>query len=695
LGAIEGRGIKTAEKMIKKELFDEGIIVKKERMAKIRLVRLRLKNFKGVKSFELNLDGGNMAVFGDNATGKTTLKDAFLWLLFDKDSQNRADFEIKTIDPKTGEAINGLDHEVEGTLEIDGKELTLRKSYYEKWTRKRGAAEKVFTGHSTDHTIDKVPVKKSEYEERVAQIAGDENTFRLLTDPGYFNEVLHWQERRKILLKVCGDISDSDVIHSNENLASLEDILSERSLADHRKILDARRKEINKELERIPVRIDEVTQGLPDVSEIKADNSEMTALKERKQAKEQELARLEAGGEIAEKTKKLREIESALLDIEVKQRKKNEQATAKTRASLRELEDKISEVSSAITTKQHSFDLNMKFIEDSQSALSVLREKWHEVDDSKFEFEQAEVCPTCGQKLPKEQLEKAREKALADFNQDKASELESITSSGKERREELSQLQKSNMATQQKIEALQKEEATLQQRADAFQKQIDSTEQKFIDPTANPEYTRKFKEKEEVASAIALLRGDNEEISLKVKKEIESLEDDIGLSERHLSQVEVHKNGQARIEELKAQEKDLAAEFEKLEQQIYLSEQFIRTKVDMLQAKINSKFRMARFKLFNVLVNGGLEETAETTYKGIPYSSALNKGAKINVGLDIIRTLSEHYGFEPPILVDGAEAFTHLLRLKSQMITLHVSEKDKSLRVEKYDNQEKEITQNE
>jgi len=529
----------------------------------------------------------------------------------------------------------------------------------------------------------------------VAQIAGDENTFRLLTDPGYFNEVLHWQERRKILLKVCGDISDSDVIHSNENLASLEDILSERSLADHRKILDARRKEINKELERIPVRIDEVTQGLPDVSEIKADNSEMTALKERKQAKEQELARLEAGGEIAEKTKKLREIESALLDIEVKQRKKNEQATAKTRASLRELEDKISEVSSAITTKQHSFDLNMKFIEDSQSALSVLREKWHEVDDSKFEFEQAEVCPTCGQKLPKEQLEKAREKALADFNQDKASELESITSSGKERREELSQLQKSNMATQQKIEALQKEEATLQQRADAFQKQIDSTEQKFIDPTANPEYTRKFKEKEEVASAIALLRGDNEEISLKVKKEIESLEDDIGLSERHLSQVEVHKNGQARIEELKAQEKDLAAEFEKLEQQIYLSEQFIRTKVDMLQAKINSKFRMARFKLFNVLVNGGLEETAETTYKGIPYSSALNKGAKINVGLDIIRTLSEHYGFEPPILVDGAEAFTHLLRLKSQMITLHVSEKDKSLRVEKYDNQEKEITQNE
>jgi len=654
-------------------------------MAKIRLIKLKLKNFKGVKSFELYLDGGNIAIFGDNATGKTTLKDAFLWLLFDKDSQNRTDFDIKTIDPKTGKAINGLNHEVEGTLEIDGKELILRKSYYEKWTRKRGAAEKVFTGHSTDYTIDKVPVKKSEYEERVAQIAGNENTFRLLTDPGYFNEVLHWQERRKILLKVCGDISDSDVIHFNENLASLEDILSERSLADHRKILDARRKEINKELEKIPVRIDEVTQGLPDISEIEVDKIavEITALKEKKQAKDQELARLEAGGEIAEKTKKLREIESELLDIELKQRKKNEQTTAKTRASLRELEDKISEVSSAITAKKRSFDLNMKFIKDSQSALSALREKWHEVDDSKFEFEQAEVCPTCGQKLPKEQLEKAREKALANFNQNKASQLENITSSGKERKEEMGQLQKSNTASQEEIKALQKEEATLQQRANAAQKQINSIEQQFIDPAANPEYTRKFKEKEEVASTIALLRGRNEEVSLKTKKEIESLEDSLGSLQFSLSQVDQHKKGQVRIEELKTREKDLAAEFEDLEQQIYLSEQFIRTKVDMLQAKINSKFRMARFKLFNVLVNGGLEETAETTYKGVPYSSALNKGARINVGLDIIRTLSEYYGFEPPILVDGAEAFTHLLRLRSQMITLHVSEKDKSLRVEK------------
>lgn len=666
-------------------------------MAKLKLKNLKLKAFKGIKSFELNLDGGNVAIFGDNATGKTTLKDAFLWLLFGKDSQNRADFDIKTIDPETGKAINGLDHEVEGILGIDGKELILRKSYYEKWTRKRGAAEKVFTGHTTDYFIDKVPVKANEYESRIAEIAGSEDVFRLLTDPGYFNEVLHWQERRKILLEVCGDILDSDVIYSNKNLAPLEDIISDRSLEDHRKIIDARRKEINKELERIPVRIDEVSQGLPDISGIEADMvpSEISTLKGKKQKKEQELVRLEAGGEVAEKTKKLREIESELLDIEVKQRTKNEESTAKARASLRKLDDEILKISSSITAKQRSYNINDKFIKDSESALSSLREKWHEVDSQKFEFVsflQAEVCPTCGQKLPKEQLEKARTKALADFNQDKASRLESITSSGKERKVEQDQLQKANTAIEAEIEALQKEGKTFFPRAGALSKQIDSIEQKSTDYTLNPEYTRKFKEKVEVEASIDILREGNKTSLVRVGSEIGALEDCLDSLGHAQSALDSHQKGQVRIEELKTQEKELAAEYEKLEKQIYLLDQFTVTKVDMLSSKINSKFKLARFKMFDILVNGRIDEkVCETVYQGVPYNTALNKGARINVGLDIIRTLSEHYRCEIPCFVDGAEAITHLLKLKSQMITLHVSESDKCLRVEKYNNQEKEI----
>lgn len=651
-------------------------------MAKLRLTNLRLKNFKGFKFFELNPNGKDLTIFGDNSTGKTTLKDGWLWLLFGKDSQNRADFEIKTIDPKTGQVIHGLEHEVEGILKIDDKELILRKSYREKWTRKRGSAEKVFTGHTTDYFIDKVPTKASEYESRIGKIAGSEATFRLLTDPGYFNEVLHWEERRKILLKVCGDVKDGDVISSNEDLAPLEKVIADRDLEDHRLIVDARRREINKELERIPIRIDECFQGLPDISEIEADKiaSEISTLKEKKQAKEEERARLEAGGEIAEKTKKLREIESELLSIEIKHREKNEESTAKAKASLRKLDDEISDISSSITAKQHAFDLNSGFIKDSELALESFREKWHEVDSINFELKQAKVCPTCDRPLPKERLEQARVKASADFNQDKATRLESITASGKEKKEERNQLQNTNSIIEAEIEALQKEGKVLFPRAGALQKEIDFIQQKFTD-SSDPDYTAKYKVKEETESAILLLREGNKSALIKIKVEIETIENDIGLLEHHLSQVEVYNNGQVRILELKAQEKELAAEYEKLEKEVYLLDQFTYTKVNMLESKISSKFRLARFKLFNVLINGGVEKMCETIYEGVPYSS-LNNGARKNLGLDIINTLSVFYDLAAPIWFDNREAVTKLIATKGQLISLVVSQKDQKLRVE-------------
>ncbi|WP_339063597.1 hypothetical protein [Tepidibacillus marianensis] len=139
---------------------------------------------------------------------------------------------------------------------------------------------------------------------------------------------------------------------------------------------------------------------------------------------------------------------------------------------------------------------------------------------------------------------------------------------------------------------------------------------------------------------------------------------------------------ESRIQELKQQEKNLAAEYEQLEQELFLTEEFIRTKVNLLEEKINSKFKFARFKLFETQINGGLAEVCETTFNGVPYSSGLNNAARINVGLDIINTLSEHYGISAPIFIDNAEAVTSLNETKGQQICLVVSEKDKQLRIE-------------
>ncbi|MFH1743771.1 MAG: ATP-binding protein, partial [bacterium] len=159
----------------------------------MRLLGLYIQNFKGIKGFMFEPNGKNANLYGDNATGKTTIADAFSWLLFGKDSAGQAVFAIKPLDADNNE-IHNLETSVEGKFEIQGKTVALRKVFKEKWTKPRGKAKAEFSGHTTDHYVDGVPVTAGEYKQRVGEI-GDEELFKILTDPSYFNEGLHWEKR--------------------------------------------------------------------------------------------------------------------------------------------------------------------------------------------------------------------------------------------------------------------------------------------------------------------------------------------------------------------------------------------------------------------------------------------------------------------------------------------------------------------
>jgi len=365
--------------------------------AGMKLMKLSLRNFKGIETFVFEPNGRSTTIYGDNATGKTTLVDGWLWLLFGKDSQNKTDFEIKTLGPD-GKPQHGLEHEVEGVLEVNGKELTLKKVYSENWTKKRGSASREFTGHSTDYYLDGVPVKKNEYEAKIDSIL-DEDAFKLLTNPRYFNEVLHWQDRRKVLLEVCGDVSDNDVIASDETLTALPKILNGRSLEDHRKVLTAKRTEINKELSLVPVRIDEAQRGLPEeVANERDTKASLDELNDIRKQKSQELANIEAGGGIAEKTKTLCEIEAEQLKIQKEHWVKSANETQTAKVELRKLEDEANSIDSTITNLQRLIAGNRTTITLNETKLVSLREKWNEVNTQVFNTK--DYCVACGQKLP-------------------------------------------------------------------------------------------------------------------------------------------------------------------------------------------------------------------------------------------------------------------------------------------------------
>lgn len=633
----------------------------------MKIINLKLKNFMGIRNLELNFNGKNASIYGTNATGKTTCFSAFTWLLFDKDSQNKKDFEIKTLGPD-GEPEHGLEHTVEAELELEnGKRLTLKKIYSEKWTKKRGSATAEFTGHTTDHFLNGVPVKKSEYDAKITEIA-DEQIFRLLTDPRFFNEQLHWQKRRDLLMEICGGVT-------NAELAELE---------NQRKVIKAQQTKINRELQKIPVRIDEVQIGLPDITASMPEklSEDIVILRQMLQKKQQELARIESGGEIAEKTKKLRELEAELLEMQNQHRAKYEKEIQEKQKLLNQAKEKVSDLLAALKGIEKSMELQGYEQELLKPKIADLRQKWHEINDQQFEYEQDEICPTCGQPLPAEKLVEAREKALARFNLEKAEKLEKITAEGKQLREHFDRLGDEILGLEKKIAETRSELEAEEKTVEQLEKVIADLRQQMEHATANDrEYNKKYLEKLDLEKTISELKKNNAGAVAEIKEEIKAIEQDIATLEQEVAKIRQREQGLKRIEELKAEERKLASEYEELERQLYEAEETIRVKAHTIEKKINSKFKMARFKLFDMQVNGAVIETCETIYDGVPYSN-LNNGARLNVGLDIINVLADHFGFAPPVWIDNAESVTNILPTKGQQIQLIVSEKDKKLRIE-------------
>ena len=652
----------------------------------LRLMRLSLKNFKGCRSFVLEIDGNNCSIFGDNATYKTTVFDSFNWLLFDKDSQNKKDFDIKTLDA-AGNVLHGLEHEVEATLKIDGRTLVLRKVYKEKWTQKRGSVNKEFSGHTKDHFVNGVPVSAGDYAGKIASICSEE-TFKLLASPTYFNTQLHWQKRREILLEVCGDISDSDVIASDPKLKDLRGILGEREIDDHRKVIAAQRKKINDELDKIPVRIDEADRGLPDVNrlDVKELGKQRAVLCLKLEEKQDEITRIKNGGEIAEKTKQLRELESELLDIKNKDRACADEEISKLQRAVLGAQaevDKLAQMESR--TKQEIGDAQER-IDAKKSVAGKLRAEWHEVNGREHQHCQDEICPTCKQSLPVEQAEEAQKKALSDFNRRKAQELEEVSAKGKRLKTQIEELEKEKEGLEESLRSLAEDIAIagtdLSDKKVELAKATGKHEAKALDPTTSLEYKKTSATMDKIKQEIEALQMGTRELLTMAQEEADIIKEQIHAVDYDLQKFRMREQGEARIKELAAEQKKLSAEFEKLEKELYLTEEFIKAKVGLLEGKINSKFKHARFKLFTQNINGGVEPTCETLYNGVPYSSGLNSGHRGIVGLDIIATLSEHYDFCPPIIYDNAESVTRLPKMQGQVICLYVSKKDKQLRIE-------------
>lgn len=642
-------------------------------MKNVRLKQMKLQNFKGIKDLSIDFSLLDTNIYGRNATGKTTIVDAFMWLFFNKDSSGASDFDIKT-KTASGEYIHNLEHSVEAVVEVNGTETKFMKVYKEKYTKQRGSTTATFTGHTTDYFVDDVPKKKKEYDALVNDLF-DSKYFQIITDPFFFNEKMKWQDRRSLLIDICGDVSDEVVIASNSDLAPLNGVLASKSVDDYRLQLKSQMKPINDELKAIPIKINEAQLAIP--SDIEAvDEAKLDYINEKINDLESKKQTVLSGGAVADKETELIKLRNQKLMLQQEV------------PDIKSLKDELyafcikeDTLQRKIERAKNDIDFKRKQQENNEMLRDDLRKKYVKVNAMQYD-ESQNICPHCGQQLPPDQIAGFMEK----FNINKSNELEKINTDGKALKEEFDKRADDINTLSTEIETYQKHINDLQDSIKEKQKEIDNIQESFK-AEQQPKIDAIDEQIINVEREIDMLKSDTSTSTDAIDEEISTLKEQRSQIESIKAKINVAETQKKRIAELEAKEEQLADEYNNLDQMVYLTDLFIKTKVKMLTEKINSHFKLCNFKLFDEQINGGLNEVCEVTVNGVSYSN-LNTASKINAGLDCINTISEFAQCRFPVFLDNAECINKPLEIQSQLISLFVTEHDNKLRIENARNME-------
>ena len=640
-------------------------------MTEIKIKRLELENFKCHKSLKLNFEGGNASIYGDNASGKTSIYDALTWLLFGKDSQGNGEknIEIKPL----GSDGEVLDHEaltaVEALLDVNGEEVTLRRTYKEVWSTKRGSSEATYDGNTSEYYVDGVPVKKNGFQDTVDELV-DEDTFRMLTSVNHFASAISWQARRNVLFKVAGVMDDAQILATSEQFTPLVESMGRLSLEDYKKKLLAEKKKFTGAKTEIPARISECSKTIEDIEGL--DFAGAKAQVEKLNAKKEEIsAQFMAldSGEADKKALEIRETELVLKALEGENKAYRDWQMAGT-VDVHSLNIRLTALNSRITMRERSFTNEVQYMEDLDKQITGSREQWMSVNAESFS---GGNCPTCGQNLPADQLQAAAEA----FEAKKKQRLDEILSSA-------NKLKETRAQAENRFEMFREELEGMKAEREALQAEIADAEKNTVTAEDMADYCKR---KEEIQFRLSVLNQQLSEIhsnveglKAKLRQEMGAVTAQISEHTAIISKESLLDYSRQRISQLREDAKNAAKCLEAIEKMLYLMDEYSRYKTRFVEDSINGLFRIARFRLFREQANGGIEDRCDVVYDGIPYIS-VNNGMKINLGIDIINTLSAAYGVRVPLFVDNAESVTKLEKCGSQIVRLVVSENDKELRV--------------
>lgn len=642
----------------------------------IKFKKIRIRNFRGLVSFEANFEGRSVRISGANGLGKSSVADAITWVLFGKDSRRRTAFPIDPVDD-AGRIIHNLDVSVELEMLIDGQPTTLRRRRQEKWVQKRGMTTEQLDGHQTTCYIDGRPLPSSDFSSHVDTIVKEE-VFRALTTPDYFPS-LPMDQQYRLLVKIVGTRTLAEIAAKDEEAMKVVDELGQRSLDQYRQGLSYDLQRTRKELELIPVRLSEV-QGF--IEQVKAKGADGKTAQRHAKGIEEKLRQVTqeidsmAGVVRAENARYndqrayIQQLRQQRAAIEDRIEKQNREARTLHQSLVCKAKEELEATEERHTAAQTMLGLHERRIKDLEQQLEDFRRRWEEVERLSFSWNAEEaVCPTCGQPLPQDQADQKRVEAEMRFNERKMQQQDALDEEGKklaaskQRLQDLSAAAREEMATAERLmpearERLSKAEAEPIEQADYH----DASDWQRL----SSEIDQRMKELEQTTQAqeppqLAALRTEEQAY----RKELRLLEQTIDRSKQIDEYVR-------REKELQKQRTTLSGDIARMQTRLEAAERLQLMEANDLQKRVNELFPSVRFRLSRELLNGREVGHCELSVDGVPYSG-LSTSERINAGLELINALARHYNIVSPIVIDNAEAVNKVAPTLGQQILLEVS----------------------
>lgn len=648
-------------------------------MKNIEIVRIHMENFKKFKEKTIEC-GKTTTIYGQNYKGKSSVADAFSWVMFNKSSTGNAEgkqFRPRRYD-ENGVNIDHVDVVVELVLLIDGEEVEIRKAQRQNWVRHRGDEYDTYEGDVTMYEWNDVPVSATDHKKRVAEIIS-EDVFLKITNPEAFPKMKE-KDQREFLLKNVANISDGDVFAAyQEDFAPLADAMGNKSMDE----LQAKNKKdielLEKKKKELPVRIDQESKHIQDIDftaeEIKAEQlrADLKAVEEKifntgtayEHLNELRTQKAQLHGDLVELEKQIGS-KNALTRLDVKRR-------------MDIASNEFNHLHESQIRAESALQITQSSIQSKEKELASFREKY--MAEMKKEMNPDDnFCPTCGRYFE----EPEREQIAKEFKENKAYKLKSITENGNAVSAEIARLKERAAGYEKEIEELKAKKIKANGEYNTAKAEFENLDKTAVPFEEQPEYIDTMKKIAEIDKEIAGIdTSDADALKEKLNAERAGVQNAINETLEKLALKRVIEKAKVTVSELKEEMTETVQNLANCEKLKNLIERFEVKKQEMLSDEINKHFEYITWQLFRKQKNGRTENVCVCQINGSPYGeNTTSTTERMMAGMDIIKCLHKIYGVKAPIFLDDADLYNdwNIPDMDCQLIKLCVSD-DEELRV--------------